>query len=156
MGGEVVWWSSYGSIYKLCNGWSKFESDIRIELLLEGLFLIMLKIGVVVFWAVDRVGVGTSEDVVGLHSGDEASVAGKRFWFFHVLFAVTFFDIWLAPFCVLSFYSFTEVIGSAQGELVYFFSWVAYGGLCKEINTAGTSIFLFWTPTMSAAVRWNR
>ena len=135
---------------------SKFERDLRFQLIVEVFVLIVLQICVISLCFFQTLSVGPAENVVGQHSLAETSVPGERLTQLYVLFPLTFHHLWLRPFFVFPLHRRIKVVLFAESKLIYLLTRFFNVWLHKRRCTAWTSMRVFGTPTILAAVLWKR
>lgn len=72
-----------------CHEVSKFERNLRIELAVEVLLLIVMQVRVISLRLLHALGIGTTEDVVSQHSLSETCISWERLTQLHILLALT-------------------------------------------------------------------
>lgn len=139
-----------------CHEVSKFERNLRIELAVEVLLLVVMQVSIVSLRLLHALGISTTEDVVRQHSLSETCVSWERLTQLHILLALTLDHLRLRPLAVFPLDCLVEIPLLAERELVGFLARPVYSGLSQRGNTAGTSIRVSGTPTIFAAVLWKR
>jgi hypothetical protein len=131
---------------------SKPERHFGIQLSIEGLLLIVLEPIVVPPRFFQALSIGPTEDIVCEHSFAEACVPWEGIAQLDVLFSFFFDQLCVDPFVVLCCQRLAEFLVAREGKLVDLFPFGFDKGLHSSMGTSFTVIFVFGTPTISAAV----